>query len=90
MPGLALVAGASMGGYATWELIQRRPGRFKTAIPICGGGDPSLARRLNRTRIWAFHSADDATVPVNATRELVRAIVAARGVESRLRRSRTQ
>lgn len=32
------VAGLSMGGYGTWELLQRAPELFAAGIPICGGG----------------------------------------------------
>ena len=53
---------------------------FEAAIPICGGGDPNLAHRLNKTRIWAFHSRNDPMVPVNASREMFEAIVKARGI----------
>ena len=82
------IAGASMGAYGVWELIQRRPGLFRSAIAICGGGDVAKARLLNTTRIWAFHSADDERVPVNASREMLAAILAARGVPSARTRTR--
>ena len=32
-----IAVGASMGGYGVWELLERRPGLFRTAIAICGG-----------------------------------------------------
>jgi predicted peptidase len=35
------VVRASMGGYGVWDLISRQPKRFASAIPICGGADPS-------------------------------------------------
>lgn len=38
-PSRVYVMGISMGGYATWELLQRRPGLFAGALPCCGGGD---------------------------------------------------
>lgn len=75
-----LVSGASMGGYATWELILRRPSLFEAAVPICGGGDPSRAHLLSRTRIWAFHARDDDRVPINASREMFEAILRARRI----------
>jgi len=37
------VTGLSMGGFATWDIISRFPGKFAAAIPICGGGDVSKA-----------------------------------------------
>jgi len=64
-PRRVIVSGASMGGYATWELLLRRPEVFEAAVPISGGGDPSRAHLLNRTRLWIFHSADDPIVSIN-------------------------
>lgn len=68
------VTGLSMGGYGTWDIITRFPNMFRAAIPICGAGDPSKAKLLAKTPIWCFHSADDNTVPVKGTREMVDAI----------------
>ena len=68
------VTGLSMGGYGTWDIITRFPQMFRAAIPICGAGDPSKAKLLAKTPIWCFHSADDNTVPVKGTREMVDAI----------------
>ena len=31
------IAGLSMGGYGTFELVSRRPDLFAAAVPICGG-----------------------------------------------------
>jgi predicted peptidase len=73
------VTGLSMGGYGTWELIERYPGYFAAAAPICGGGDPALASRLVGLPLWAFHSADDPIVPVAASRAMIAAIRAAGG-----------
>ena len=44
------VIGLSMGGYGTWDAIQRRPKLFAAAVPICGGGDKRLAKRIARFR----------------------------------------
>jgi len=73
------VIGISMGGYATWELLQRRPRMFAAALPCCGGGDVSFASRLTGVPIWAFHGDADKTVPVCRTRDMVSAIKAAGG-----------
>ena len=40
------VMGISMGGYAAWELLQRRPELFAAGLPCCGGGDVAQAPRL--------------------------------------------
>lgn len=74
-----VVSGASMGGFGAWDLLARRPGLFSTAIPICGGGDPSSAGLMKGTKIWAFHGAKDRVVPARASREMFRAIMKARG-----------
>jgi predicted peptidase len=86
-PRRVVIAGASMGAYGTWELAQRMPQLARTIVPMAGGGDPSRASRLNHTRIWAFHGALDEIVPVNATREMFEALLAARGLgHSRVQR----
>jgi len=69
------VTGQSMGGYGTWAAITRYPGRFAAAAPICGGGDPSAAARIG-IPVWAFHGADDKTVPVEQSRMMVKALKA--------------
>jgi len=73
------VLGLSMGGYGTWDLLARFPDRFAAAIPICGGGDPSKAAELTDIPIHVFHDAGDGSVPVEASREMVDAILAAGG-----------
>jgi predicted peptidase len=78
------VVGASMGGYGVWDIVTRWPDRFAAAIPICGGGDPSLAARLKDRRIWIFHSADDRTVPVRGSRDMFQAIMTAREEEPQI------
>ena len=54
--------GASMGGYATWQLAMSMPKFFAAIVPICGGGMYWNAGRLINTPIWAFHGAKDPTV----------------------------
>lgn len=73
------VMGISMGGYATWELLQRRPELFAAGLPCCGGGDVAQAPRLTDIPIWAFHGSNDKSVPVCRSRDMVAAIKAAGG-----------
>ncbi|MFM8185355.1 MAG: prolyl oligopeptidase family serine peptidase, partial [Alphaproteobacteria bacterium] len=40
------VTGLSMGGFGTWELLQRYPEKFSAAIPVCGGGDLKQCKNL--------------------------------------------
>ncbi len=73
------VVGASMGGYGVWDVIARYPKRFASAIPICGGGDPSQAARIKNLKIWIFHSADDRIVPVSGSRKMFEALAQTAG-----------
>ena len=69
-----------MGGFGAWEAIQRWPGRFAAAVPVCGGGDEALAKRLVSIPIWAFHGALDSVVNVRRSRNMVNAVVKAGGM----------
>ena len=73
------VAGQSMGGLGAWSLLSEHPGMFAAAIPVCGGGNESLAPRLTRTRIWAFHGAKDEAISVERSRQMIAAIKKAGG-----------
>lgn len=68
------VTGLSMGGYGTWEVLQRRPETFAAAIPICGGGDKTLGRSLVNIPIWMFHGSKDKAVPLVRTTDMLNAI----------------
>ena len=46
---------------------------------MSGGGDTKRASRIT-ARVWAFHSRADRSVPVNASREIVDAVAAARNL----------
>jgi predicted peptidase len=73
------VTGLSMGGYGTWDLVQRRPELFAAAMPICGRGDLAQAAKLKNLPIWAFHGDADPVVPVARTKTMIAAIRAAGG-----------
>ncbi len=68
------VTGGSMGGYGTWDIVQRRPELFAAAMPVCGGGDASLAWRIRDVPIWTFHGDRDTTVPTARSRQMVSAL----------------
>lgn len=63
--------GASMGGYATWQLAMSMPEYFAAIVPICGGGMYWNAGRLINTPIWAFHGAKDTTVLYTESEKMV-------------------
>lgn len=68
--------GLSMGGFGTWDILERRPGFLAAAAPICGGGDPSRASAFVETPVWVFHGSDDDAVKVERSREMVEALLA--------------
>lgn len=73
------ITGISMGGFGTWDAIQRRPGFFAAAVPICGGGDTAEASKLKDLPIWAFHGDRDSVVPPRRTPDMIAAIRQAGG-----------
>ena len=74
-----LVTGVSMGGYGTWDIVQRHPDWFAAAMPCCGGGDSTLAWKIREVPIWAFHGDRDTTVPFKRSRNMVAALWAVDG-----------
>lgn len=78
-PRKVYVAGISMGGFGTWDAIQRHPELFAAAIPVCGGGDVKEAPKLVGLPIWAFHGDQDQSVKVSRSRDMIAAIKAAGG-----------
>jgi len=73
------ITGISMGGFGTWDLLGRAPGRIASAIPVCGGGDPALAAKFKQVPVWAFHGEADDVVPAQATRDMIEALEKADG-----------
>ncbi|HWE01969.1 MAG TPA: prolyl oligopeptidase family serine peptidase [Tepidisphaeraceae bacterium] len=68
------VTGLSMGGFGTWDLATNNPDRFAAIAPMCGGGQPALARRLKNMPIWVFHGEADGAVPFERSVEMVEAL----------------
>src|SRR5205807_1054806 len=74
------LTGLSMGGYGSWYLAGKYPGKFAAIAPICGGilmpdmarmqppddNSPYLeaAKKIGKTPVWIFHGGDDPVVPV--------------------------
>jgi predicted peptidase len=56
------ITGLSMGGYGTYDAIERYPNLFAAAVPVCGGGDTSKAAVIAHIPMWIFHGADDPAV----------------------------
>ncbi len=70
------VTGLSMGGYGTWQFAQTYPDRIAAIVPICGGGDPSIAEQIKDISIWVFHGAKDTSVPLAKSTDMVNALYA--------------
>ena len=73
------VTGLSMGGFGTWDAIQRRPGLFAAAVPVCGGGDTAQAPKLTGLPLWVWHGDSDRVVKTQHSRDMVAAITKAGG-----------
>ena len=68
------ISGNSMGGFCTWEMLQRRPGFFAAAMPVCGGADLRFANALKNEHILVFHGDSDTSVLPSRSRDMVRAL----------------
>jgi predicted peptidase len=89
------LTGLSMGGYGTWYLAGKYPGKFAAIVPICGGilvpdkarlqspDDHSpyteAAKKIGKTPVWIFHGGDDPVVPVTESRRMNEAMKALGG-----------
>ncbi|MEP5341620.1 MAG: alpha/beta hydrolase-fold protein [Algibacter sp.] len=78
------VMGCSMGGYGTWNFVMRYHKIVAAAIPICGAGDPSMARTIRKVPIWAFHGDVDSTVPLSGSTDMVESLYAQKKNKARL------
>lgn len=71
------LTGLSMGGFGSFDLAARRPEVFAAVLPICGGGDPETAARIQHIPFCIVHGADDPIVPVVLSQRMRDALVAA-------------
>jgi len=73
------LTGLSMGGFGTWAWAAEQPDAFAAIAPICGGGNPALAKKYGKLPIWAFHGDQDKRVEPAKSQVMVDAIKAAGG-----------
>ena len=78
------VTGLSMGGYATWDLLEWCSDTFAAGVPICGGGSYYNAEAYVDTPIMIYHGTADTTVSFSASERMYNAIVAAGGKKVKL------
>lgn len=71
------ITGLSMGGYGTFDALQRYPRLFAAAVPVCGSGDISKAASIAHIPLWMFGGANDPTVNPNLLYDMVNALLKA-------------
>jgi predicted peptidase len=70
-PNQFYVAGLSMGGMGTLELLRRMPTIFAAAIAICGGDHSVNVKKYAHIPLWIIHGELDDVVPPDHSRILV-------------------
>ncbi|MES1171662.1 MAG: prolyl oligopeptidase family serine peptidase [Bacteroidota bacterium] len=73
------ITGISMGGYGAWDAAVRTPAKWRAAVIVCGGYDEAAVAPIARLPLWVFHAADDKTVPVARSRDMIAALKALGG-----------
>ncbi len=65
-PKRVYLTGISYGGFGTWHLASRHPGRFAAVAPVVGWGHPDLMAPIAERRlpVWAFAGGRDPLVRV--------------------------
>ena len=69
------LTGSSMGGFGSFSLAAKYPEVWAAVVPLCGGSDVKNAEVLKTVPIWAFHGDQDPMVPVERTRNVMKAIM---------------
>ena len=67
----AYVTGLSMGGNGTWMTLKNFTTFFASGVPICGWGSGAASAASFMVPQWVFHAADDGTVGVSGSRNMV-------------------
>lgn len=62
--------GISMGGFGTFSVLSKEPGKFAAGYAVCGGSSVNAAPRLLNTPLWIFHGTDDDIVLVRYSRDV--------------------
>ncbi|MFT4156301.1 prolyl oligopeptidase family serine peptidase [Parafilimonas sp.] len=71
------ITGLSMGGFGTFDAIERYPHLFAAAMPVCGGGDTSRAASIAHIPVWIAHGSEDATVNPQFSVDMLQALMQA-------------
>lgn len=73
------LTGMSRGGFGAWRMAIQNPDKFAALVPVCGGGLPDYAKRIKHVPVWAFHGANDRTIPLSRSVAMVEALLAVGG-----------
>jgi poly(3-hydroxybutyrate) depolymerase len=63
------IYGISMGGFGTFSVLAKEPGKFAGAYAVCGGSNPEAASKIT-TPLWIFHGTEDDVVPVRLSKNM--------------------
>ena len=63
-----------MGAFGTFRIIEMEPKLFAAGVPVAGGGSPRMASTIKDVPFWVFHGANDPTVNVSLSRDIVDAL----------------
>lgn len=55
------IAGLSMGGAGTYNLLRGKPGYFAAAAPCAAGGNAASVADIAKTPLWHHHGSNDGT-----------------------------
>jgi len=89
-PKRVYLTGLSMGGFGTWSMAAAHPEKWAAIAPICGGiGRPraensseqlkKTAEKIKDLPCWCFHGDADNAVPVQMSRDAIKALKDAGG-----------
>jgi predicted peptidase len=71
------ITGLSMGGFGTYDAIERYPGLFAAAVPVCGGGDISKVSTITHLPIWIYLGSEDPAVNPSFSLDMLEALTKA-------------
>jgi predicted peptidase len=71
-PERVVLTGISQGGHGAWMIAARHPDLWSCLVPVCGYGRArTVAPRVARLPVWAFHGLKDDAVDPLDTRRIV-------------------
>ena len=78
------LTGVSLGGFATWDMLDAYPEYFAASVPVCGGSYGQISDSIVNTPIWLFHGTADPMVSYESSKSTFDAIIAAGGKEVKM------